>query len=195
MEYYGTSYWAPTVGVLSHHGIKGQKWGVRRYQNEDGSLTADGKSRYKKSIELKAERNKILNSKKEEIKSKSKEYTNLQKENRSLEKKYGPDVFADYDDQELFEYVKNNVLKRSGVSEKVLNNAIDRYKVNKDSMKIIDDDAYAEAKKLANDEMVKKYGDKVISDLKYSDNVDAGIGAAVLALLLGGTVLLNKFLD
>ena len=31
---------------LQHHGIKGQKWGVRRYQNEDGSLTAKGKQRY-----------------------------------------------------------------------------------------------------------------------------------------------------
>lgn len=31
---------------LEHHGIPGMKWGVRRYQNEDGSLTAAGKSRY-----------------------------------------------------------------------------------------------------------------------------------------------------
>lgn len=31
--------------VLAHHGIKGQKWGVRRYQNEDGTLTAAGKRR------------------------------------------------------------------------------------------------------------------------------------------------------
>lgn len=30
---------------LIHHGIKGQKWGVRRYQNKDGSLTAEGKKR------------------------------------------------------------------------------------------------------------------------------------------------------
>lgn len=30
---------------LTHHGILGQKWGVRRYQNRDGSLTAAGKKR------------------------------------------------------------------------------------------------------------------------------------------------------
>lgn len=30
---------------LYHHGIKGQKWGVRRFQNKDGSLTAEGKKR------------------------------------------------------------------------------------------------------------------------------------------------------
>lgn len=30
---------------LQHHGIKGQKWGVRRYQNKDGSLTPAGKKR------------------------------------------------------------------------------------------------------------------------------------------------------
>jgi hypothetical protein len=32
---------------LQHHGIKGMKWGVRRYQNEDGSLTPEGEKRYK----------------------------------------------------------------------------------------------------------------------------------------------------
>lgn len=31
---------------LIHHGIKGQRWGVRRFQNEDGSLTSEGAKRY-----------------------------------------------------------------------------------------------------------------------------------------------------
>ena len=36
---------------LYHHGIKGQKWGVRRYQNPDGSLTAAGRQRYLGNID------------------------------------------------------------------------------------------------------------------------------------------------
>ena len=35
---------------LYHHGVKGQKWGVRRYQNEDGSLTPAGRKRMDKQI-------------------------------------------------------------------------------------------------------------------------------------------------
>ena len=40
-EYYGIHY----DSVIEHHGIKGQKWGVRRYQNKDGTLTEEGKRR------------------------------------------------------------------------------------------------------------------------------------------------------
>lgn len=32
--------------TLYHHGIKGQRWGIRRFQNEDGSYTEEGKKRY-----------------------------------------------------------------------------------------------------------------------------------------------------
>lgn len=35
---------------LAHHGILGMKWGVRRYQNADGSLTAAGRKRYEKGV-------------------------------------------------------------------------------------------------------------------------------------------------
>ena len=39
---------------LYHHGIKGQKWGIRRFQNEDGSYTAEGKKRYGRELAKKA---------------------------------------------------------------------------------------------------------------------------------------------
>lgn len=36
---------------LKHHGILGQKWGIRRFQNPDGTLTEKGKKRYLKKYE------------------------------------------------------------------------------------------------------------------------------------------------
>lgn len=37
-----------SYSYIAHHGILGQKWGIRRYQNEDGSLTPEGKARLEK---------------------------------------------------------------------------------------------------------------------------------------------------
>ena len=44
---------------LYHHGIKGQKWGVRRFQNEDGTRTAAGKKRAQTAEEKRERRKKI----------------------------------------------------------------------------------------------------------------------------------------
>lgn len=49
---------------LYHWGVKGMKWGIRRYQNKDGSLTAAGQKRYNKEMQKAQNEQRILANKK-----------------------------------------------------------------------------------------------------------------------------------
>lgn len=49
---------------LAHYGTRGMKWGIRRYQNKDGTLTAKGKKRYAKELERLKKEEAILKNKK-----------------------------------------------------------------------------------------------------------------------------------
>lgn len=52
MNYYLAKYGYSKASYLAHHGILGMRWGIRRFQNKDGSLTKAGKERYSdKSID------------------------------------------------------------------------------------------------------------------------------------------------
>ena len=45
---------------LYHHGTKGMKWGIRRYQNKDGSLTPAGRKRYASETAKLKDREKVI---------------------------------------------------------------------------------------------------------------------------------------
>jgi hypothetical protein len=72
-----------------HSGVKGQKWGVRRYQNPDGSLTAEGKKRYRndsvkrRNLEEKATMSaRIYVDRKRRLEKQTAKYNNLKDQGR-----------------------------------------------------------------------------------------------------------------
>ena len=77
---------------LTHHGIKGQKWGVRRYTNADGTLTAAGKKRRQKLEDV---RDREIN---DARRQREREERSVERQTKNLEdaKRMGPKGLAKY---------------------------------------------------------------------------------------------------
>ena len=99
---------------LYHYGILGMRWGVRRYQKKDGTLTNSGKKRYDKEMErLKAEERIIKNknrtqSKLEKLEAKRKSVEELKKNSNKPKEK----SVKEYSDAELREIVNRLQLEK-----------------------------------------------------------------------------------
>ena len=77
--YYATDPFDPDE-IAKHHGIIGQKWGIRRYQYDDGSLTPEGRARYGKGTGRRPTDATVQSGKKLNYRLKKEEYEDRMKQ-------------------------------------------------------------------------------------------------------------------
>ena len=106
---------------LTHWGTKGMRWGIRRYQNKDGTLTPAGRKRYAKEMEkLKAEEKVLKNRQRtqgqlDKLEAKRKEIEALKSgksSSKSTSKESSKTSIKDMSDDELRTVVNRLILEQ-----------------------------------------------------------------------------------
>lgn len=154
---------------LQHWGIKGMKWGVRRYQNKDGSLTPEGEKRYNQQMEkIEAKKAKLaekqrIQQNKQETKAK---YKQLKDEKAALkaQKKALKDGPEETDEQK-----RERLLKSTDAKEIYENKHLLSYNELMERANRLDVEARIKGKIVE---------EKAKTGLEYMDNAANAIGKA-----------------
>lgn len=177
---------------LYHYGIKGMKWGVRRYQNKDGSLTPAGKKRVYKTLKKYANNKKDRRGMLGQAVGEDETITNAARKAVPALKNYRKAVISSQDMERKMEIAYFKELDRLDRKDEGTPRQRDdmarksvRDKYGKDNAKIQKrlDKAYGEYKdalKNICDEYLGKYGDKPINSKttaseSLSTQIDWGI--------------------
>lgn len=145
---------------IQHHGIKGQKWGVRRFQNEDGSLTPEGQRRYKVeghySTLLGSYQTRITDKSGKTMSRRTRRY--MEKAMKKEYKNESPSKYDEYqmakrDSRKSYTYLGNDIV--SGMATMAVNSVTQPIR---------------EAGKEKCDRMIAEYANKYLNELENNNN-------------------------
>lgn len=150
------------MSELYHHGVQGMKWGVRRYQNADGSLTAAGKRR----------RAKAESAQKKETKEKAKAAKKAEKAKK-----------ASYATKR-----KNDVKNRADLTDEELKKKIERIKMEKELRELTDKELSSGSSKARS--ILSSVGEQTFKNV--ATKAATGTALYLAALAISGEEMNNK---
>ena len=154
---------------LYHHGILGQKWGIRRFQNKDGSLTAEGIKRYRTDLKFKARYDKQVARREAAAAEKAK-----QKEIKRVE------TLMKKDTRKLTEAELNERLRRLDMEKKAADIERDM-KASELEMKLIKDDIKGKGKNNKNNQQQNQN--------QNQNNQKTNLAKGIASTLVAGTAM------
>jgi hypothetical protein len=151
---------------LYHWGVKGMKWGVRRYRNEDGTLTAAGKKRYADQEPVHEDYAKVHDNK--SVKSMSDAELRARNNRLQMERQYEQMTKKTSRGKKAVQAFIATGALTAGVITAIgqYKNAYDKAKGTALGKKTLD------AGKLAGDKALDKIGDIVLKNVKFGKMTD-----------------------
>lgn len=149
---------------LQHDGVKGMRWGIRRYQNKDGTLTPAGKKRYNKEMEKLKQEQKVLKNK-QRTQAKIDKLEKMRQDNDDI--KNGLNAPKKPSDGTISDKDRRKSAKK--MSNEELTERISRLEQEKSYRKLLEDtDRLSKGKRLAVDILEKVGKDLVEQTLEYA---------------------------